>query len=798
MDQSPTHFASLLPELTLEEKVALLSGRDFSTAAGVDRLGIPPIRVADSVCGIRPSGLDASLTTASFPNTACYGATWDAALLGRLGEQLAHQARLKGAQVVLGPTINIHRDPRAGRNFECFSEDPLLSGQLAGAIVRGVQAGGVGACPKHFVANDAETLRHYYDVCEKVDGRTLREIYLSAWQHLLRTSDPECIMTAYNKVDGNFCSSHDQLYQQVLRGDWGFRGATMSDWFAVHDTVGPIKAGLDLEMPFPVFRGPRLVASVKAGDVTEANVDERALKMLELRDRTRACHAVGGPERSEVTAEASELAREIAVGGMVLLKNERATLPLNTNASIALVGEFASNPVFTGGGSASCLPQYRHSPIDVLRGEFSRVEYASGVRTRRIVPTAPKERLRARDGKPGADIAFYNHDAPDQVVLAERKDQPSIWMLGEFKPGLKVPGSFVRISTALTPETTGCHTLAVRCTGAFTLAVDGQQVAAGPAIPISTEQFIFNHLLLEVQAKLHMEAGKTYAVELEMQGPVALTAGEPTPYAATLAFEEAYSEDDSIEEAVRVARDADVSVVYAGRNDQYESEGFDLDDIRMPANQARLIRAVAAASKATVLVLHCGNPIDVSAVVDHVDAILLAHFPGQEGAGAVADLLTGPLPPRWLDDGTASVSYAEGVGVGYRAPQLAGRVRWPFGFGLSYTSWEYRGLRVEVDETAQPPTLKCHIWLKNTGAVASREVVQLYVTPPPATSSAAATTTDSVWRPERELKAFTKVPALAPGEERQVALEVDLEMACSYWDEDRRGWRLMPGEYGVL
>lgn len=196
MPETRDHYINLLDKLTLEEKVTLLSGCDFSTIAGVDRLGIPPIRVADSVSGIRPSGLDAHLTTASFPNTACYGSTWDAELLGRLGEELAHQARLKSAQVVLGPTINIHRDPRAGRNFECFSEDPLLSGQLAGAIVNGLQRAGVGSCPKHFVANDAETMRHYYDVCEKPDGRTLREIYLAAWQHLLRTSNPEGIMTA--------------------------------------------------------------------------------------------------------------------------------------------------------------------------------------------------------------------------------------------------------------------------------------------------------------------------------------------------------------------------------------------------------------------------------------------------------------------------------------------------------------------------------------------------------------------------------------------------------------------------
>ncbi|RBQ81833.1 hypothetical protein VDGD_21099 [Verticillium dahliae] len=223
-------FEELLKELTLEKKVTLLSGRDFSTAAGVERLGIPPIRVADSVSGIRPAGIEADLTTASFPNTACYGSTWYAELLGRLGGELARQARMKSAQVVLGPTINIHRDPRGGRNFECMSEDPLLSGRLAGAVVNGIQAMGVGACPKHFVCNDSETLRHFYDVRHSADSRTLREVYLAAWQHLLRTSDPVGIMTAYNKVDGAFCSENRPLMEGVLRAQWGgYKGITMSD-----------------------------------------------------------------------------------------------------------------------------------------------------------------------------------------------------------------------------------------------------------------------------------------------------------------------------------------------------------------------------------------------------------------------------------------------------------------------------------------------------------------------------------------------------------------------------------------
>ncbi|KAM0322735.1 hypothetical protein ACHAQA_009326 [Verticillium albo-atrum] len=775
-------------------------------------------QVADSVSGIRPAGIDTDMTTASFPNTACYGATWDAELLGRLGGELARQARMKSAQVVLGPTINIHRDPRAGRNFECMSEDPLLSGQLAGAVVNGIQAQGVGACPKHFVCNDSETLRHYYDVRHSLDSRPLREIYLGAWQHLLRTSDPVGIMTAYNKVDGTFCSENKPLIEGVLRREWGYKGIAMSDWFAVHNTTAPVQAGLDLEMPFPVFRGGRLAAAVKSGEVTVDEIDARALKMLELRDRTKACHGISA-EKSVINEETNSLAWELAANGIVLLKNEGNALPLDLTKStpdtIAVIGDFAQNPVITGGGSASCTPQYKKSPIDLWRkdaGGSERVKYAPGVRTRRIIPMVDAERLVSKDGRHGVDVAFYNDDTPEPI-LEEFQDKASVWMLGQFKPGLKVPGSRLTITGALTPSTTGEHTLAIRCTGEFSLSINGKTVLSGSDKGIPTEQFIFNHILLETRVQLAMEAGVSYDLRLEMKSPPKLIEGEPTPYAATVCFEEANDEAQAVADAVELARHSDVSVIYAGRSDQYESEGFDLEDIRMPENQTALIRAVAAVSKRTVLVLHCGNPIDVSAFVDEVDAIVLAHFPGQEGAQAVVDVLTGSVcpsgrlattwfktledspsfghfPAKKLEDGSVPIEYAEGVQVGYRRPDEGDRVRWAFGSGLSYTTFEYNELRAGVKEEgdSRTPTLKCSVTVRNTGQVAAKEVVQLYVTPAKETA---------VWRPAKELKAFDKI-MLQPGEAKTVHLNVDLRVACSFWDEKEVAWKLEPGTYGVL
>ncbi|KAH7175090.1 thermostable beta-glucosidase B [Fusarium flagelliforme] len=806
-------FCSLLSKLTLREKITLLSGQDFSTIAGVSRLNIPPIRVADSTSGIRPSGIEANLTTASFPNTTCYGSTWDSELLFRVGTHLAKQARMKGAQVVLGPTINIHRDPRAGRNFECFSEDPLLSGELAAALVNGVQSLGVGSCPKHFVCNDSETLRRYYNVQESVDSRALREVYLAAWQHLLRSSDPEGIMTAYNKVDGQFCSQNSSLTQRVLRDEWKFKGLTMSDWFGTHATAEPVKAGLDIEMPFPVFRGDKLLAAVKSGSATEAEIDTLALRALELRNRTRAALEYTD-ERSEVDEETNKLAREVATSGMVLLKNENNALPIKAEQSsrIAVVGQYASDPVITGGGSASSIPQYRHSPLDILTKRLpGMVQYSPGVRTRRIIPIAPLEKLTSPGERPGVLVRYYNAGDPEPV-FEEFQEEANVWMLGDFdKKGLRPVGSHLEMLTRLEPETSGSHTLAVRCTGAFSLCLNGRQVLSGQEANVTTEQFIFNHVLLETRVEVSLDAGVTYDIHLHMAGPTKMQIGEPTPYAATLCFEEYSSEDDAIAEAVEMARSADATIIYAGRNDQYESEGFDLEDIRMPENQTKLINAVAAVAKKTILVMHCGNPIDVSAFVDSVDAVLLAHFPGQEGAAATVELLLGDVCPSgrlattWFKtlqdcpsygnfpaqesgDGDPCLRYAEGVAVGYRAPDCKDRVRWRFGYGLSYTTFSHSNLKAFVDETSEPRKLKCVLDVQNTGTVCGKEVIHVFVKP---------CETTKVWRPEQELKGFTKV-FLEPGESRQVEVHMDLDMACSYWDDQERTWRLEAGVYGVV
>lgn len=620
-------------------------------------------------------------------------------------------------------------------------------------------------------------------------------------------------MSRYNKVDSHFCSQSSSLIQRILRDEWNFKGLTMSDWFGTHATTEPVKAGLDIEMPFPVFRGGKLLKAVESGLVKENEIDTLVLRALELRNRTRAALEFRD-ERSVVNEETNKLAREVATSGMVLLKNENGALPIREEhlSRVAVIGQYAADPVITGGGSASSIPQYRHSPLDILKKRLPGVvQYSPGVRTRRIIPIVPHEKLISSEGNPGVIVRYFNED-DTRPVLEEFQKEANVWMLGDFdKKGLKPVGSRIEIVTRLRPETSGSHTLAVRCTGAFSLSVNGHEVLSGEERKVTTEQFIFNHILLESEVQVSMEARVVYDIALSMDGPQKLQLGEPTPYAAAICFEEYYSEDTAIAEAVEMARSADVSVIYAGRNEQYESEGFDLVDIRMPENQTKLIKAVAAVARKTILIMHCGNPIDVSAFIDSVDAALLAHFPGQEGAAATMELLLGDICPsgrlattwfKTLQDspsydnfpakdpgnGEPCLRYAEGIQVGYRAPGFRDRVRWPFGYGLSYTTFSHSNLNALVDETSKPKKLKCILDVQNTGAVAGQEVVQIFIRPSEMTK---------VWRPEQELKGFSKV-FLEPGELRQIVVEMDIDVACSYWDDQERTWRLDAGLYGVI
>ncbi|KAI1059668.1 hypothetical protein LB506_009017 [Fusarium annulatum] len=803
-----------LKTLSLEEKIKLLSGTpdDFVSIAGIPEKGIAPLKTADSISGIRPSEFNSTLTTACFPNTACIASTWNTELLEKMGAELTRQAKIKHAQMILGPTINIQRDPRAGRNFECFSEDPLLSGYMAAAIVNGIQSKGYGACAKHFVCNDSETQRRYYNVDESPSGRALREVYVAAWSFLLKKSNPTGIMTAYNKVNGAFCCDSETLIEDILRKEWGYKGIVMSDWFGTRSTVASMKAGVDVEMPVPVFRGDRLIKAVNSGEVSEEVINASVTRLLDLRNRTQAAQSEG-PEKSDIIQETNDVARQLAQEGIVLLKNEGQTLPLPASSGlrIGVVGEYAKKAVFTGGGSASCNPQYRQVPLDLLREALPddhTVSYSSGVRMRRIIPTVPVDIVTTDEGKKGVEVAYYNA-GEDDPVLTETLEDAAINLMAQGTPGLKTHGSHVKMTSNLVPTTTGTHTLALRHSGSFNVEVDGVSVLKGDAPDITTEQFLFNLIKLESRVELQMEAGKSYHVSVTMQSREPVV-GEPTPYGLTLAFEEQYSQDQAISEAVEVAKSSDITIIYAGRSEQYESEGFDLEEIALPANQVAMIKAVAAASKKTAVLLHCGNPIDISSFVEDVDAIVNMHFPGQEGPQAMVDILTGKVNPsgrltatwfKTLEDwpsfgnfpaqkdeaGDFTIKYAEGLEIGYRSKVPESRVQFPFGHGLSYTSFSYDSLQTKLDASSAPSTLTVSVNVSNTGSLAGKEVVQIYTSAPK---------NGAHWRPTRELKGFIKVQ-LSPGETKEVSVQIEVDTFNSHWSEDSHSWVEDKGEYGV-
>ncbi|KAJ5900726.1 uncharacterized protein N7473_004796 [Penicillium subrubescens] len=813
-----SHYRDRLSYLSLEEKVSLLSGVSFTSTAGIARLGIPSLKVSDSINGVRGSQSHLEDTgTACFPSSTCLASTWNTSLMREFGKEVAIQAKSKSVQVVLGPNINIHRDPRAGRNFEAFSEDPLVTGELAAAIVDGIQSQGVGACVKHFVANESETGRRRYNVDEPGDSRTMRELYLRTFQHLLRRANPVAIMTAYNALDGHFCSQ-TPLIKSLLRDDWKFDGCIMSDWYGTKSTSEALEVGLDLEMPGPsVYRGSKLLDAIKRKEVSEEALNAAVANVLLMVDRTSPSHS-DKEEESLICDSTSAMALKTASEGIVLLKNEHNILPLDLTGDlkVALIGAAAVNPSITGGGAHArslniCFQDASKDP--------TQVSFVHGVNAHHVIPLMPVNMMKSRNGLPGVTVDYYL-DSSDTPVYSEHSEQPVVVMLGRLKPGLTQTGFHYIMETTITANERGKHTLAVQATGEFTLCVDGIEILSKPAPVMSVEDFLFEPKKLESAIGFQMEAHKPYKVTLKTHSrDVPSADGELSPHSAKLCFIEEHNDRVAIAEAVTVAARSDVSVIFGGRTHEHESEGFDLRTLTLPENQVRMIKAVASVSKKTIFVMHCGNPIDVSDFIDDVDGVLAAHFPGQEGAQAIVDIIAGKTNPSgklattWpirLDESSVPsfgnfpardygngpvIRYREGLQMGYRSPNRASSIRWPFGYGLSYSTFEYKSLEVIVYESmsrdsplkSSSKTVNIAVDVQNTSDKAGYEVIQVYSQPP---------LHSMVWRPQSELIAFTKA-WLEPGETRRIGLSVSQRDISGYWDSAAKCWRSLNGSYKI-
>ncbi len=762
-------------DLSPEELVVPLAGADWwHVAASAE---VPALKVSDGPAGVRGDRFAGGPASVSFPCGAALGATWDVDLVRRVGGGLAVETRAKGAHVLLGPTVNLQRTPLGGRHFECFSEDPVLTAQLCVAYVTGLQAGGVAACVKHLVANDQEEDR--FEISSELDERTLREVSLLPFEHGLRGAGAWSTMAAYNRLHGTHCSQHERLLTTILRDEWGWDGVVISDWFAVHATVEPALAGLDLEMPGPAIHwGAALAEAVADGRVPRAVVDAKRERLALLGRRTGADHTPPGVDGPGGAPAEVALAREAAVAAQTLLRNEavdgRPVLPLDAaGGTIAVLGPNADREVIQGGGSARVTPTDVATIADGLRERFGdRVVVEEGVRATRGTPALDGRHLRRADGTVGVDVEILAPDGTVRDRLAPRDFR--VVFLDEADPGADSAGFTGRASATFTPVHSGTHRFKVKTNGEVTFTVAGERLEPADA---TIDLVAGTPVPVELVAQV-TEPGMRLAAEVRCAQPEAA---------------------DAFERAVASAAAAEVAIVVVGLDNDWETEGRDRTSLDLPGRQVELVRAVASVQPRTVVAVVAGSPVDLSWALE-VPALLWCWLPGQEGGRAVADVLSGDadpggrLPctfPARLADTPALLDtppdpgvlrYQEGVFAGHRWYDVREiEPAFPFGHGLSYSTFALSAPRAAA--TVEPGgVVVVEVDVANTGDRAGTEVVQLYVGDVEA----------SVRRPIRELRGFAKV-ALEAGASTTVSLELTMR-DLAFWDAATSCWRAEPGE----
>ncbi|MFK4546698.1 beta-glucosidase [Streptomyces tendae] len=880
MGTSDEEIDRLLAKLTPRARALLLSGATTWRTRPEPAVGLRELVMSDGPAGVRGEAWDERHTSVLLPSASALAATWDEALVERLGGVLAAEARRKGVDVLLAPTLNLHRSPLGGRHFECLSEDPELTGRIGAALVRGIQAHGVAATAKHYVANDSETDRLTVDV--RVGERALREVYLAPFEAAV-TAGVRLVMAGYNAVNGTTMAAN-ALLTDPLKSEWGFDGVVVSDWGAVRGTTDTARAGLDLAMPGPDGPwGEALARAVADGDVPEAAVDDKARRLLRLAawlgaldecDTSRSgtpgrepgaqgppqdppalpgadastasapppgaqarsasaspSGAQGSPEWEALpgagvsppaalrpgaegfpgrgpargaepsapdpshTGDVRALARRAVAAGSVLLAN-RDVLPLDPArlGTVAVIGAHAARTRTQGGGSAGVFPQAEVSVLDGVRAALrgrARVVHVPGPRP--DGPATPLDQdacTDPRSGLPGVLLRML--DADGHELYAERRCGGRL-----LEPRL-VPGAHtVEIRARLRPRTGGSWTLGVAGFGRMSLTLDGRTLLEGD-FPPSTDDPAVVHVNPPAQyARADLVAGRDPFLVARRE--LAPGTGRATVVVAAPPAPEVTA---SLTEAARAAGAADAAVVVVGTTEHGESEGYDRTGLALGATQDALVRAVAAANPRTVAVVNSGGPVELP-WREEAGAVLLAWFPGQEGGGGLADVLFGRaepggrLPTTWpavLADAPVTrtrpaggrLAYDEGLHLGHRGwlrhrPPPA---YW-FGHGLGYTTWAYEELTVPP-VTRAGDDLTVRVRVRNTGARAGREVVQVYLARP----------ASALDRPVRWLAGYAAVRA-RPGEAVTATVRVPAR-SLRHWSVAEHAWRTEAGPCRVL
>jgi beta-glucosidase len=790
---------SLTAKLTLEEKVALLTGHDFWNTVALESIGLRNMLLSDGPAGVRGEFWDERDNSLNLPSGTALGSSWSPALAAEYGRTLGSEAARKGVDVVLGPTINLHRSPFGGRHFECLSEDAMLTGALATSFTQGIQSTGIGACPKHYVANDFETERFTANVT--VDERTLREVYLRPFEDAVVDGKAWTIMSAYNSVNGK-TMTENELLQTPLRSEWGFDGVVISDWTAVR-SLESAKSEQDLVMPGPIGPwGDALVAAVRSGEITESTVDRKVKRMILLAIRVGAIGADGStpaakPRHNNISDQDVAFARKASVQTSVLLRNEDEALPIDFSkyAKVALIGNNAELARTQGGGSATVMPKTVVTPLQALKKLLGdKLSYSIGAVVQHGLAELPKGELtNPLTGEQGAHLELL--DETGNAFFTESRGGSALMWLGSGSPIEKASG--LRFTTDFTPTETRTELLGIANVRHNKITVDGETII-DEQIARRNDGDPFADLMDPpfVTAPVELVAGKTVRIvaDVDLKNRVGL---EAAAFSLVIGTDVNRALGDKmIADAVENAKNSDLAIVVVGTNSAVESEGIDRQSLKLPGRQDELVEAVLAVNKNVVVIVNSGSPV-LLPWRNEVKAILLTYFAGQEMGNALVDMLTGAeepggrLPTTWaIDEASLPVSnctpvdgqvvYEEGIHIGYRAWLKSGaKTAFNFGFGLGYTSWEFGAVSGPAAVGAGAD-VELTIPVTNTGARKGKQVVQVY----------ASRSGSSIDRPVRWLVGFAEVNA---GAHETVLAKVNIRgREFAHWAS---GWEYEAGTF---
>jgi beta-glucosidase len=786
---SEQRVEAILSRMTLEEKIDLIGGIPNMYTHSFPRHGIPTLKMSDGPLGVHDYG-----PTTAYPAGIALAASWDTDLASRVGVMMGRDARARGVHIILGPGMNIYRAPMCARNFEYFGEDPFLASRIAVSEIEGIQSQHVMATAKHFAANNQEYDRQ--TISSDIDERTLREIYLPAFEASIKEAHLAAIMDSYNLVNGVHMTENAYLNNEVVKKEWGFDGIIMSDWSATHDGVAAANGGLDLEMPSAVFMNrATLLPAIQMGKVTVATIDDKVRRILRKaiefgffdRDQT-------DPSIPVLSQEGRKLALEEAESSMVLLKNDHNILPLDKRnvKTIAVIGPDAYPAVIGGGGSSLVTPfnsvSYFEGVSNYL-GSGAKVLYAADAIPVGEVVAQTEFRTEPSGGEKGLHAEYFDNQDLENAPALVRTD-PIVdfdWGDSSYRPDGPVDHFSARWTGYYVPKKSGDFKFYVSADDGVRLYLDEQRIV---------DDWLRHSETLDLATR-PLEAGRAYKIRLEYfeaEGSAAVHLGIiPAEYGIG-------------RETKPLAARADAVILCVGFDPSTESEGADRT-FHLPSGQDQLIREISSVNKNVIVVITAGGNVDMTSWIDAVPAILHGWYPGQEGGDALAQILFGDANPsgklpasferRWEDNptfksyyphaGEKKVAYAEGVFLGYRGyDRSATKPLFPFGYGLSYTNFEYSHLSVSPVAGADPDSVAVSFEIKNSGARPGAEVAELYV----------GDAHSRVPRPVKELKGFAKV-FLQPNESKRVTLKLN-RRSLSYYDVTTKQWTAQPGEFSIL